>query len=137
MKNNKTYQTNQKSLILSAIKTHENSFTVKDIYLKLNMKVGLTTIYRYINMLLNDGIINKEIGNDNIIHYQYLEKCEKENHFFLRCNICGKTIHIDCECIENLSSHMLKTHRFIPDRNNFIINGLCEKCKNNLNKKGE
>ena len=130
MHRNDNYNTKQKDIILDAIKCHSHEFTVKDIYEYLNHKVGLTTIYRMVDKLFNDGILNKSISRDNITYYQYLSECDEENHFYLKCNCCGDIVHIDCDCIKDLSNHIINNHKFILDKKNIIINGICEKCYN-------
>ena len=128
MKRNDGYNTKQKELILDVIKEEKKDFTVKDLYKKLNSKVGLTTIYRLVDKLVLDGILNKVIGKDNTLYYQYLEKCNNLNHFYLKCEICGNTIHIDCDCIEELNSHITKKHKFKLNKEHIIINGICNNC---------
>ena len=120
------YKTKQKDVIINEIKKHNNEFTIKDIYNELD-GVGLTTIYRLIDKLVETGTVNKTIGKDNITYYQYLEECSNDNHFFLKCESCGLMEDVDCDCIEDLSSHILKEHKFhLTDK--VIINGLCKKC---------
>ena len=132
MKSRESYNTKQKDIIIDEIEKHKEEFTIKDIYNELNKKIGLTTIYRLINKLVKEGRVNKSIGKDNITYYQFLEDCDKENHFFLKCNSCGVMEHIDCDCIEELSSHISKKHNFsLTDH--IIINGICKKC----NKEGK
>lgn len=127
MQRTNSYSTKQKDRILEVIKGYSKEFTIKDIYNELE-GIGLTTIYRFVNKLEKDGLISKYIGSNNTTYYQYLEKCNKENHFYLKCDNCGKMEHIDCECIGKLSSHIFKEHKFTPSKNHIIINGLCEKC---------
>ena len=122
-----SYNTKQKDLILEIVEKQKHDFTIKDIYDSLNGSVGLTTIYRLIDKLIEDGLVNKYIDK-NKTYYQYLSKCEEENHFFLRCNMCGSLVHIDCDCIQDLSNHILKEHKFKPDKEHIIINGMCDKC---------
>lgn len=134
MKRNETYKTKQKDLILNVIKNINYEFTIKDLYEKLDDKVGLTTIYRLVDKLVDEGVLIKNISKDNITYYQYLESCDEKNHFFLKCDNCGKLDHIDCDCIDELSNHIIKHHKFELNRDHIIINGLCEKCvkKENL-----
>lgn len=122
------YNTKQKELIVSIIKKQSTTFTIKDIYNALDNKVGLTTIYRLIDKLVKDGIVIKNVNNDSNINYRYLEKCSNENHFYLKCDNCGTMIHVDCECIGNLSNHILKKHSFQTSCDHVIITGLCDKC---------
>ena len=122
------YNTKQKDLIFMAIKKHKQEFTIKDLYSELENKTGLTTIYRLVDKMVNDGVLNKIIGKDNVTYYQYLEKCDHENHFFLKCEKCGDMIHIDCDCINELSDHIINEHNFKLNNEHIIINGLCKNC---------
>ncbi len=128
MKNTDTYNTRQKDIIYNEIKKCDKEFTVKDIYNKVKDSTGLTTIYRLIDKLSNDGVIKKYVKDDNTIYYQYLESCDKSNHFFLKCDNCGKIIHVDCDCVKDLFSHILKKHKFIPKDKQVVINGICDEC---------
>ncbi len=132
MKRSNNYNTKQKDIILNSLKKYDHEFTVKELYNDLNQEIGLTTIYRYIDKLLKEEIINKNIGRDNITYYQYLEKCNNENHFYLKCESCGKMEHIDCDCITTLTNHILENHKFVPTKDHIIINGLCNKCNSIL-----
>lgn len=134
MKRSESYNTKQKNIILDVIKKHEHEFTVKDIYNELKGVVGLTTIYRLFDKLIDENILNKFISRDNVTYYQYLKECNEENHFYLKCDKCGDLVHIDCDCIEDLSNHIFKEHKFKPNKDHIIINGECEKCikKENL-----
>ena len=127
--NKEEYKTKQKDLIMKNIKKQEKAFKVQDIYESLKGKVGLTTIYRLIDKLVLDGVLNKTIGENNITYYQYLEKCNHENHFFLKCEKCGNISHVDCDCISELMNHILLEHNFKTNREHIIINGLCSSCR--------
>jgi Fur family ferric uptake transcriptional regulator len=119
-----TYKTKQKESINNVIKSLNKDFTIKDLYTKLNSSVGLTTLYRYVDKLLEEGRIIKLDDT----HYQYLEECEEENHFYLKCTSCGSLIHIDCGCVNDLFGHITSEHNFIPESKNIIINGTCSTC---------
>lgn len=123
-----SYNTKQKDLILEVIKK-KGEFKVKDIYDTLEGKVGLTTIYRFLDSLVDSGGVTKYINKRNETCFQYLEKCENKNHFYLKCEKCGDMIHIDCGCIVDLSDHILKKHKFITNKENVIIKGICERCR--------
>lgn len=124
-----SYNTKQKDLIINTISKYNKSFTVKDIYNKLKEKVGLTTIYRVIDKLVEEGIINKYIDKDNTTYYEYLEKCNCHNHFYLKCEKCGTMEHVDCDCIEELSKHIVDEHKFLLNREHIIIKGICKECR--------
>ena len=123
-----SYNTKQKDIILKVIRKHEREFTIKDIYNELKNNTGLTTIYRMVDKMVEEKELNKFIGKNNITYYQYLEKCEHDNHFYLKCDKCGCLVHIDCDCINDLSKHITKEHGFKLNKEHIIINGLCNKC---------
>ena len=126
------YNTKQKSMILDIIKELDREFTINDIYERLNKEIGLTTIYRLIDNLISTGEV-KKIVNGRKTTYQYLSSCDHDNHFFLKCNKCGTTIHVDCDCITELYDHINSKHKFRLDKGNIMINGICSKCS----RKGE
>ena len=124
-----SYNTKQKTEIIDLIKTQTKEFTVKDIHSKLGDDVGLTTIYRVIDKMLKENLLNKNIDENNITHYQYLKECHEENHFYLKCDRCKNIIHIDCDCIKELKEHILNKHNFILNTDKIIIGGICENCR--------
>lgn len=123
-----TYNTKQKDIILDIIKNKKNEFTVKDIKNIVKDNIGLTTIYRLVDKLVSENRL-KQFIKDNVTYYQYLEECDHLNHFYLKCDKCGTMIHIDCDCISDLSAHILKEHNFKSNNDNIIIYGLCSKCR--------
>lgn len=128
MAREEVYNTKQKDLLLKIIKNEEKEFTIKDIYNKAKEQVGLTTIYRYVEKLENMGRVSKSIGSNNLTYYQYLEECDSENHFYLKCEKCGKMEHVDCDCITDLNKHILNNHQFKINKEHIIINGICKNC---------
>lgn len=128
MSRSESYNTKQKDIILNVIKYQKQEFTIKDIYNQVKDEVGLTTIYRFIDKLVQDERLSKSIGKDNTTYYQYLEECNEANHFYLKCEQCKEMVHIDCDCIEDLTNHIIKNHKFKPNKEHIIINGICEKC---------
>lgn len=123
----KVYKTKQKDLVLKEVMKHKE-FTINEIYEELKEDVGLTTIYRKIDDLIKEGKISKYIGKDNVTYYQYLEHCDKDNHFYLRCEKCGDMEHVDCDCINELSEHITGKHNFTLNKENIVISGICNKC---------
>ena len=122
------YNTKQKELITNIIKAQTQEFTVKDIYEQLKDSTGLTTIYRVIDSLVANNTLTKSIAIDNTVYYQYLGDCHLNNHFYLKCSKCGHLIHIDCDCINDIATHIMQKHKFKLARECLIINGECNNC---------
>lgn len=121
------YQTKQRDSILNIIQTLSHEFTIKDIYQQISADTSLTTIYRVVDSLEKDGLIHKSVGVDGNIYYEYIKKCHC-NHFYLKCDHCGKLTHIECDFIDELSNHIIHDHKFFPEKEHIIINGLCNHC---------
>ena len=125
-----TYQTIQKQLILKFLEENEHQFvTANDImqYLvKHNQKVGLTTIYRFLNTLEEAGLLRIE-NIKNTRCFQFI-KDECKSHFHLKCDQCGKIEHFDCKEMHEFCQHIGKEHGFYINPQN-TIGGLCKKCQ--------
>ena len=127
-----SYNTKTKEIINEAIKNYQNGFTIKELKDSLdnnNQKIGLTTIYRLLDKLEDEGIVKKYFDENNITHYKYVNDCTSERHFYLKCVKCDKIIHVDCDCINDLSNHIYKQHKFSIDTRNIILSGICNDCK--------
>ncbi len=132
--NNGEYKTRQKQAILDFLKNNmDNHVTVNDIseYLeKNNCRVGVTTIYRYIDKLLEQGLVRKyTVDNSTSACFQYVGSTQEcHEHFHLKCEACGKLIHLDCSHISELCSHIFKDHGFKTDMRRTVFYGICSAC---------
>jgi Fur family ferric uptake transcriptional regulator len=121
------YNTKQRELVLSAIKMQKKGFLVKDLSRQLRGKIGLTTIYRAVDSLLEEGCLVK-LSDENGACYQYIEPCHANGHIYLKCNKCGEMAHVDCEHVRGLSQHIVGEHGFLPSESHVVVNGICKKC---------
>ena len=131
------YNTKQKQLILSCLNSNKNKvITVNEIqkYLEsLGSGVGITTIYRYLDSLEKANMIRK-ISEDNIFKYQIIDSDKCQYHYHLKCNNCGKLIHLECNEIDDFNCHIVNEHGFKVDNNRTIIYGVCKECEVNNEK---
>jgi len=127
-----SYNTKQKQIILDYLKDNKDKcLTINQIYDNLHDNhIGLTTIYRFLNKLYDEGKINKFLSENKEASYQYLidDNCMK--HIHLKCINCGKIIHLDCHIINDFKDHINLEHGFSIDNSKTSIYGLCKECKN-------
>jgi Fur family ferric uptake transcriptional regulator len=128
MSRSEGYNTRQKDQVLAVIKKQKNGFSAKAIYEALDRKIGLTTIYRFVEKLSNEGVLLKINMEDNTSVYQYVEPCHDFDHFYLKCEKCGKLEHVDCEKVKGLTEHIYNEHHFKLSAKHIIISGLCAEC---------
>lgn len=132
MNTGKKYKTKQKESILQCIQQQgENYVTIQqiDAFLKARgEKVGLTTIYRNLDKLVEEKRITK-VNIDGIkgCCYRYLK--EEENILFnLKCEKCGQLVDVQCPELAHLYEHVSKDHHINIDPGRTMFYGTCEEC---------
>lgn len=138
---NNLYKTKQRQVILQyIIENKEHHLTVNQIaeYLtKNNTPVSMTTIYRHLEQLLEQGLVRKyTIDSTTGACFQYANQDKKcYEHFHLKCEKCGHLIHLECNHLNELYQHIYHNHQFRINPFNTVIYGLCNNCikkQNNL-----
>ena len=131
----KSYKTRQQDLLLSFFKTMQHRhFTAEDVrayFLERGIPIGIATIYRQIEKFVAAGTVQKYfLGEQNAACFEYSgDDCHKEvSHFHLKCEKCGKLIHLECHDLEKLSSHLMAEHGFALDAFRTVFYGLCQSC---------
>ena len=131
---NSVYKTKQKKLIYDFFQSNKHKqFTCEEItYMLLNegTPVGKTTVYRQLEKFILEGKIKKlNPHKGKSFLYQYVdEELDCENHMHLRCCKCGKYIHLGCDFMNQVSTHILQHHKFVVDNSKTEILGICESC---------
>lgn len=134
MESNNKYNTKQKELILVCLKDNkQRHLTVDDImeYLKAEGAiVGQTTVYRNLDKFVKDGIAQKYNAAERMgACYQYVEKTGScINHYHLVCIDCGEMIHLECNYLDDVSSHISDKHKFKLDKFKTVLYGHCNNC---------
>lgn len=133
----KVYKTKQRSNILNYLKENkEKHITAEEIILyfkKIGTPIGKSTIYRYLDNLVQENIIRKYANSETggAACFQYINNHDKcNNHYHMKCTKCGALIHLDCDEINELSNHIFKEHNFKLDTCKIILYGTCENCLN-------
>ena len=133
------YKTKQRVAILDFIESNKDrEVTANDILVYLNkndLKASQTTIYRYLDNLVKEGIIKKNYSEEKSSScYQYVGKRCKE-HYHLKCNNCGEIIHLDSEIFYYIEKKIIDRYGFKIDNIKTILYGTCNKC--NMNNKSK
>ncbi len=128
------YKTKQRQAILDyLIQNKEKHVTVSKIsdYLESDGNhVGVTTIYRHLDKLLEQGLVRKyTVDGTTSACFQYTDPdgCCSE-HFHLKCEKCGKLYHLSCEHVSELCSHIYSEHGFRINLCRTVLYGVCENC---------
>lgn len=132
------YKTWQRAEITAYfMSTKGEHVTVNDIvkhFEEAGKPIGLTTVYRHLDKMVDDGVINKyNLENCSSACYEYVDTEHSHdgttNCYHCKCDKCGKLIHLHCEEIEELIKHIEKNHSFVINPRRTVLYGLCEDCR--------
>lgn len=129
------YNTRQKREMLSFLKERGmQHFSVDDVVFEMQdrgERIGRTTVYRYLELLAEQGAVRKYQSVQGVTQYQHVEDAARcDGHFHMMCSKCGELLHVDCSLMGTLSKHLMAEHGFMLDPRETILVGLCEKCRN-------
>lgn len=128
------YRTKQRELILKCLVDNcSKHLTADNIieYLKGNdSAVGKTTVYRYLDKLVAEGIVRKYIVEEGkCACFQYSgESGECRQHFHLKCTVCNRLFHVECDYLNQLENHVFEHHKFRIDNTKTVLYGICGDC---------
>ena len=128
-----TYKTKQRDEIVEFFNSHRGKcYSAKELIKSGEVSSGEATIYRTLSKLANQGVLKKFTDGDAAC-YQLNESEECSRHFHLKCEKCGKLIHMDCDFMAEMSRHIEQSHSFFVDIGKTVIYGLCGECKEREN----
>ena len=121
--------------ILALMQEHKNEhLTVSQIYNDLTAKgisIGYATVYRQLEKLVkNYSVVKYTIDNTSSACFEYVgeDNHSKQSTYHLKCEHCGKIIHLSCNEIEEFENHISSHHNFKVDPAKTVFYGLCENC---------
>ena len=104
-------------------------------YIRILSRNGITkktSVYRQLERMVDEGIVNKYILDANTpACFEYVpEHAGHENEicFHAKCEKCGKLIHLNCEELTCIQEHLREHHQFTLDPLRTVFYGICEQC---------
>jgi len=124
--------------ILELLSKSSKHMSAKEIYASLYNTypgMGLTTVYRTLDLLARMDIITKITLSDGQSRYQFKSGGKKDHHHHLICTNCGKIIDYseflneELELVRKTEERLAKKYNFIIQNHNIEFLGICKKCK--------
>lgn len=136
------YRTKQQERILSYLMNRGDTFLTADAVLAglrdTGVSVGLTTVYRALERLSDQGVVVKVPALDGSrAQYRYTGPDQNPSSGKLVCLSCGKTQLLECARLETLTRHIQEDHQFEIDPRRTVLYGLCKHCRANQAPKGD
>ena len=128
------YQTEQKRILIQFLTEHrEQAFAIEELAERMKAygphAPGKSTVYRLMLHLLEEKRVRRFVEEDGRrFLYQLLEDEHCHEHLHLKCNRCGRLLHLD----EHLSREFLERVRgvaaFSVSNDDTVLFGLCADC---------
>ncbi|HYN37420.1 MAG TPA: transcriptional repressor [Actinomycetota bacterium] len=125
----KQRSTRQRTAILHLLQEAESFLSAQEMYdalRKKDLKVGLTTVYRNLQMMadMNEvDVVRREDGES------IFRLCDADDHHHhLVCRSCGFTVELANDQLEKWAKALAKKHRFSDVTHDMELFGLCRTC---------
>lgn len=136
------YSTKQQQAILDCLESRQSEpLSAAELAAALRQTgtpVGLATVYRQLEKLAAAGQIHK-VNTEEGAYFQYCghEAGCRQSCLLLKCEDCGRILHLDCTQLQPLYDHLLQDHHFTVDQRRTLFSGLCEACTEKEREHGE
>lgn len=129
--------TPQRKAILEVIQDNPgNHLSSEEIYdlVKVNFpEIGLATVYRTVQLLVELEILSKLNLDDGYVRYELDTHDEDQHHHHhLICTECGKIIEVKEDLLDPIEVEIEKKYTFLIKDHKLKFFGLCEVCQQNL-----
>ena len=128
LKRTKLKLTRQRILLLNEIINMETTFTAGTLHKKVKDDMDLVTIYRVLNVFLENSIIREVPSNDETKIYE-MACIHNPVHPHFYCRSCKKLFCLKELKKEDYISLQKYSNNFLVDNISIQIYGLCDKCK--------
>ena len=125
------YNTKQKERVTAVLREAGGAhMTAEEIAAALS-PIGLSTVYRQLDRLTEQGTVRRFfIGEGTSACYQYAGDAGNcRNHYHLKCSVCGTLLHVECEYLDEMASHVLEHHGFTVQAEKTVLYGVCADCR--------
>ena len=124
-------------IIFDIVNSTTQHLSAEDIYSRIHKNypgIGLTTVYRTLDMLVAMGVLNRFDFGDKRSRYELIDSSIKEHHHHLVCTCCGKIIDYtdfikqEITFVKNTEKELSKKYDFNIKNHVTHFYGLCSKC---------
>lgn len=127
--------------ILDVLSKTSKHLSAEDVYLdvrKVYPAIGLTTVYRTLEILVQMGVVFRFDFGDGRARYELIKDFQgRDHHHHLVCTNCKRVIDYtdfigqEIELLKKTEKELSKKHNFKIVDHVIQFYGLCERCKKN------
>lgn len=139
MNSRSKYNTRQRGILIEYLRSvsgeHVTAADVCSYFSEQGASIGQSTVYRQLENLVDEGVVNKYIIDANSpACFEYNGHDGQGDHmrgevcFHCKCEKCGTLIHLKCEELSGIGDHLYEEHHFRLDPKRTVFYGVCENC---------
>ena len=103
--------------------------SAQDIHAELrhrDERIGLTTVYRHLQVLSEDGVVDTLRDEDGETLYR---RCEtRAHHHHVTCRTCGRSVEVEERTVERWAERVAAEAGFVDVDHTVEIFGICPGC---------
>lgn len=111
--------------ILGELEEFRTAQQLHDELRRQGNRVGLTTVYRTLQALADEGGVDMIRTGDGEAAYR---RCSSGHHHHLVCRTCGRTVEVSGPAVERWADGVAAEHGFRDVSHDLEIFGTCSSC---------
>jgi len=124
--------------IFTVLMQTQQHLTAKDVFALLRPtcpELGLTTVYRTLDLLNQAGLARKVMTGDGQVRFEYRRADQSDHHHHLICTACGMILNYsnfeqdELDLVRRTEAALSKAHGFLIRDHNIEFHGLCPACR--------
>ncbi|GAB2467403.1 Fur family transcriptional regulator [Jatrophihabitans fulvus] len=123
--------TRQGGAVREALRAQGGFRSAQDVYAQLRTdggSVGLSTVYRHLQSLVDEGVVDVIHTPDGEATYRYCGDTATDHHHHLVCRVCGRTVEIEGRAVERWAGEVAREHGYTDVDHTVELFGLCPQC---------
>ncbi|MEK9664548.1 MAG: Fur family transcriptional regulator [Candidatus Nanopelagicales bacterium] len=121
-------QTRQRTAVTDVLGDASGFLSAQEIHDVLRQRgdrVGLTTVYRALQAMSDDGLVDVIVRDDGESVYR---SCSEHHHHHLVCRRCRATIELEAPAVEAWAEDVAARHGFADVAHTVEVFGVCPDC---------
>jgi Fur family ferric uptake transcriptional regulator len=124
--------TRQGGVVRDALSRAEGFRSAQDIYSDLRgagEAVGLSTVYRHLQALADDGGVDVIHTPDGETTYRYCGDARASHHHHIVCRVCGRAEEVEGPAVERWAVTVAEEHGYSDVEHTVEVFGTCATCR--------
>lgn len=121
--------TRQQRVVLELVESGTAFLSAQQVHRRLHddgERIGLATVYRNLQRLADDGLVDVVRGEDGEVRYR---RCDADaHHHHLVCRRCGRVVEVSGPAVERWAEAAAREHGYTDVAHTLELFGVCRPC---------